>query len=99
MTNSKTIDDYRVQFVSHLTQENQSKEPKNLYEPINYILGLGGKRLRPVLTLMTTDLFGGNSKDAMNAALAIEMFHNFSLVHDDIMDDAPLRRGKATVHE
>ncbi|MBS9464067.1 polyprenyl synthetase family protein [Flagellimonas sp. 389] len=99
MANSKTIDDYRVQFVSHLAQEIQSKEPKNLYEPINYILGLGGKRLRPVLTLMTTDLFGGKSKDAMNAALAVEMFHNFSLVHDDIMDDAPLRRGKTTVHE
>src|SRR5690606_29335330 len=60
---------------------------------------LGGKRLRPVLTLMTADLFGGRHQDAMNAAMAIEIFHNFSLVHDDIMDDAPLRRGKQTVHE
>lgn len=64
-----------------------------------YILGLGGKRLRPVLTLMTADLFGGSFEDAMDAALTVEVFHNFSLVHDDIMDDAPLRRGKTTVHE
>ncbi len=64
-----------------------------------YILGLGGKRLRPVLTLMTTDLFGGNFEDALDAALTVEVFHNFSLVHDDIMDDAPLRRGQTTVHE
>lgn len=74
-------------------------EPTNLYEPVHYILGLGGKRLRPILTLMTAEVFGGKAKDAMDAALAIEMFHNFSLVHDDIMDDAPLRRGKTTVHE
>ena len=62
-------------------------------------MGLGGKRLRPVLTLLTAELFGSNYKEALNAALAIEVFHNFSLVHDDIMDDAPLRRGERTVHE
>ena len=75
------------------------KEPVNLYEPISYILNLGGKRLRPVLTLMTTDIFGGDYKKALDAALAIEVFHNFSLVHDDIMDEAPLRRGKQTLHK
>lgn len=99
MTNSNTIEQYGAAFISHLESEIKTKEPKNLYEPINYILGLGGKRLRPILTLMTADLFGGNIEDALDSALAIEVFHNFSLVHDDIMDDAPLRRGKTTVHE
>jgi geranylgeranyl diphosphate synthase, type II len=75
------------------------KEPKNLYEPINYILHLGGKRMRPILTLMATDVFNGDCKKALAAATAVEVFHNFSLVHDDIMDDAPLRRGNETVHE
>lgn len=75
------------------------KEPKNLYEPIQYILELGGKRIRPVLTLMATDVFEGDCKKALAAATAVEVFHNFSLVHDDIMDDAPLRRGHETVHE
>ena len=70
-----------------------------MYEPIDYILTLGGKRLRPVLTLMSADFFGGNYKQALDASLAVEMFHNFSLVHDDIMDNAPLRRGHQTVHE
>ena len=75
------------------------KEPIGLYGPASYILDLGGKRLRPVLTLMTAEFFGASIKSAMNAALAVELFHNFSLIHDDIMDDAPLRRGKETVHE
>jgi geranylgeranyl diphosphate synthase type II len=74
-------------------------EPQQLYDPIRYILSLGGKRLRPVLTLMTCELFGGERKQAMSAALAVELFHNFSLIHDDIMDKAPLRRGKPTVHD
>ncbi|WP_339623378.1 polyprenyl synthetase family protein [uncultured Winogradskyella sp.] len=90
---------YQISFINHLKEFTVNKEPKNLYHPINYILNLGGKRLRPVLTLMTAEIFGGNVNKAMNAALSIEVFHNFSLVHDDIMDDAPLRRGKATVHE
>ncbi|MDG1731139.1 MAG: polyprenyl synthetase family protein [Algibacter sp.] len=94
-----SIEKYQDQFISYLQDYLVIKEPKNLYEPIDYILGLGGKRLRPVLTLMTADIFNGNYKKALNAALSIEVFHNFSLVHDDIMDDAPLRRGKATVHE
>ncbi len=74
------------------------KEPENLYEPIRYILNLGGKRLRPVLTLLSCDIFSGDFQKALNAALAIEMFHNFTLMHDDIMDEALIRRGKTTVH-
>ena len=75
------------------------KEPDQLYAPLKYIVSLGGKRLRPLLTLMSCDIFGVDYKKALNAALAVELFHNFSLIHDDIMDNAPLRRGKETVHE
>ncbi|MUV04849.1 polyprenyl synthetase family protein [Flavobacterium rakeshii] len=75
------------------------KDPVNLYEPAAYILSLGGKRMRPVLTLMAAEIFNADCKEALPAAVAVEIFHNFSLVHDDIMDDAPLRRGKETVHE
>jgi geranylgeranyl diphosphate synthase type II len=73
--------------------------PAALYEPISYILSLGGKRMRPALLLMACDLFGGDVEAALPPALAIEVFHNFTLMHDDIMDNAPLRRGKITVHE
>lgn len=75
------------------------KHPANLYEPIRYIMSLGGKRIRPVMVLMATELFNDNVHLALDVALAIETFHNFTLVHDDIMDNAPLRRGKVTVHE
>jgi len=94
-----SIEKYQDEFISYLQDYLKIKEPKNLYDPINYILSLGGKRLRPVLTLMTADIFNSDYKKALNAALSIEVFHNFSLVHDDIMDDAPLRRGEQTVHE
>ncbi|GAA4972338.1 polyprenyl synthetase family protein [Algibacter aquimarinus] len=94
-----SIQEYQEEFISYLKNYETLKEPKNLYQPIDYILALGGKRLRPVLTLMTSDIFNGDYKKALNAALSIEVFHNFSLVHDDIMDDAPLRRGEQTVHE
>jgi len=90
---------YKEAFVAYLAQFTKQRQPETLYNPVNYILNLGGKRLRPVLTLMTTDIFNGDCKNAMNAALSVEVFHNFSLIHDDIMDDAPLRRGKPTVHE
>ena len=73
--------------------------PAELYEPIHYILALGGKRIRPALLLMACDLFGGDVNEALPPALAIEVFHNFTLMHDDIMDNAPKRRGKTTVHE
>ncbi len=94
-----SIDAYRDEFVTFLKAKIKSKEPHSLYAPILYILDLGGKRLRPVLTLMTAEIFETDYKQALDAALAVEVFHNFSLVHDDIMDDAPLRRGKTTVHE
>ena len=88
------------EFISdYLQTQYETKEPKNLYDPIHYILGLGGKRMRPVLTLMSAEVFDADYKKAMPAALAVEVFHNFSLIHDDIMDDAPLRRGNETVHE
>lgn len=93
------IQHYQKEFLSYLASKQWVQEPKNLYEPIDYILKLGGKRIRPVLTLMAADIFGSDYKKALPAALAIEVFHNFTLVHDDIMDAAPLRRGKATVHE
>jgi len=75
------------------------KTPSLLYEPIDYILGLGGKRMRPILVLMAHQLFDKNIEKAISPALAIEFFHNFTLLHDDIMDNAPLRRGQKTVHE
>ncbi len=81
-----------------MSQRKMPQDPKRLYEPIQYILSLGGKRLRPVLTLLTCEFFSGDYKKAIDAALAVELFHNFSLIHDDIMDEAPLRRGEETVH-
>lgn len=90
---------YQSDFLAYLASKKTLKEPKNLYEPIDYILQIGGKRIRPMLTLMASDIFSGDYKKAMPAALAVEVFHNFTLVHDDIMDDAPLRRGHETVHE
>lgn len=94
-----TISEYRDEFITYLDSMKITKEPRNLYEPITYILGLGGKRLRPVLVLMTAEIFKTDFRKALDAAVAVEVFHNFSLVHDDIMDDAPVRRGKTTVHE
>ena len=92
------ITDYQNEFLSFLKEHIQEREPKNLYDPIQYILNIGGKRLRPVLTMLSTDIFGKDYHKALYAALAVEIFHNFSLVHDDIMDKVPLRRGQPTVH-
>ena len=92
------LSDYQQLFQNALKESLGSTGPKGLYEPISYLLNLGGKRLRPVLTLMAAETFGKNQKEAVGAALAIEIFHNFTLMHDDIMDAAPLRRGAATVH-
>jgi geranylgeranyl diphosphate synthase, type II len=94
-----SIYQYQEFITSYLNSQYETKEPRNLYEPIHYILGVGGKRMRPVLTLMSAEVFDADYKLALPAALAVEVFHNFSLVHDDIMDDAPLRRGNKTVHE
>jgi len=90
---------YQKEFLEYIEKKDWVREPKNLYEPIDYILQLSGKRIRPILTLMSADILSGGFKKALPAALAVEVFHNFTLVHDDIMDDAPLRRGKQTVHE
>ena len=75
------------------------RSPKELYDPISYILNLGGKRIRPLLSLLAYGLYRDNPEKILKQALAIEVFHNFTLMHDDIMDAAPIRRGKATVHE
>lgn len=92
-----------IKYASFFEQEvekyNFRSEPSNLYDPLRYFMGLGGKRVRPLLTLMASELFGTPKENVSHAALAIEFFHNFSLIHDDIMDEAPLRRGKKTVHE
>jgi len=91
--------DYSALIDEALHSLNWHKEPIGLYAPIEYALQTGGKRLRPQLVLMATNMFGGNIKNALNAALAIEVFHNFTLLHDDLMDNAPIRRGKPTVHK
>jgi len=75
-----------------------SGNPNELYDPISYTMTLGGKRIRSTLCLLAAQLFGGDLKKAMNLAMAVEVFHNFTLVHDDIMDEAPIRRGKPAVH-
>lgn len=97
-----TTQEYKSIFLDYLenkiTENKNLVEPKNLYDPLHYILNIGGKRIRPITTLMACDLFGGKLNDALPAALSIEMFHNFTLIHDDIMDKAFLRRGKETVH-
>lgn len=90
----KLFSDHLDEYVSGLSQ----KKPKELYDPESYILGLGGKRVRPLLALIACDLFDKKPERALDAALAVELFHNFSLVHDDILDAAPLRRNKPTVH-
>lgn len=95
----QNIEFYQSTFLKFLEAHKIEKQPQSLYEPVNYILNLGGKRLRPTLTLLTAEIFGGDYKLALDAALSIEVFHNFSLIHDDIMDAAPLRRGQQTVHE
>ncbi|PHS60676.1 MAG: polyprenyl synthetase [Flavobacterium sp.] len=92
------IENYSKALKTYISEVVTVKEPVKLYEPIKYIVALGGKRLRPILTLMSCDFFGADYKKALPAALALELFHNFSLIHDDIMDQAPLRRGKETVH-
>ena len=85
-------------FINYFDSYRKEKLSGSLLAPVDYIFSLGGKRLRPAISIWINQLYDGNLNDVLPAALAIEMFHNFSLVHDDIMDEAPLRRGKATVH-
>jgi geranylgeranyl diphosphate synthase type II len=95
----KVLETLQNQLTQELEQFPFGNEPHELYEPIRYILKLGGKRLRPILCILTAKLFTDDYKEAIAPSLAIEIFHNFTLMHDDIMDDAPLRRGQTTVHE
>jgi geranylgeranyl diphosphate synthase, type II len=93
-----TFEELSEQFARHFAQEHFPAEPATLYDPNRYFLNLGGKRIRPVLCLMGNELFGPIRADAWQVANAVELFHNFSLIHDDIMDAAPLRRGMPTMH-
>jgi geranylgeranyl diphosphate synthase, type II len=90
-------------FLQAVTQEiertHYGDRPVELYEPIRYLMALGGKRLRPLLTVLTANLFTDDWQKALKPGVAVEVFHNFTLMHDDIMDQAPIRRGKPTVHE
>ena len=90
---------YKESIDRFLSEQHFPGQPANLYNPIIYALGLGGKRLRPVLALAACDLFGGDVEKALKPAVAIEIFHNFTLLHDDIMDQASQRRGKASVYK
>lgn len=92
------LETYKKVVTNELTNTPFPSEPNKLYEPVKYILELGGKRMRPILSMMACEMFSGEFKDAKDAALGVEIFHNFTLIHDDIMDEAPLRRGKQTVH-
>ncbi len=93
------IKEYNIFLEKEIENIKFPSTPANLYDPLSYFLTLGGKRMRPMATLIAGDLFGVSIENTKYAALAVELFHNFSLIHDDIMDKAPLRRGKETVHQ
>ena len=93
-----TIPELQHEFENYLQNNHFQQAPQSLYEPVNYIMQLGGKRLRPLLALMAYQMFDETIQKALPIALAVETFHNFSLVHDDIMDEALIRRGKTSVH-
>ena len=92
------LDQYQEIVADAINKYTFKDKPLELYEPMNYIIGHGGKRLRPIMVLMGNDLFGGEMEKAIKPSLAIEFFHNFTLIHDDIMDEAPLRRNVPTIH-
>ncbi len=95
----KNFEELSGAFVAQFNSRHFPSHPESLYEPAGYFLSIGGKRIRPVMCLMGNELFDEIGPDAFYAAIAIELFHNFTLIHDDIMDKAPLRRGMQTVHE
>ena len=94
----ESLQKYIKQIGEEVARYQFPEQPDGLYKPLEYFLKIGGKRLRPVLTLLGSDVFDGDIKSAMSPALGIELFHNFTLIHDDIMDEAPLRRSHKTVH-
>jgi geranylgeranyl diphosphate synthase type II len=94
----RSFQELSVFFEQEVNKRFFPEEPKNLYDAAQYIIGIGGKRVRPILVLMGNEIFGEVGQDAFKVAASIELFHNFSLIHDDIMDKAPLRRGAETVH-
>lgn len=96
---SSVINNHISLLEKEIKRQKFGAEPASLYEPIRYIMNLGGKRLRPLLTLLSYSLFKQNVKEIIPYAIAVEAFHNFTLMHDDIMDKAPMRRGKPTVHK
>lgn len=89
---------YTILIEQEIAKLDFPSNPSNLYDPLRYFMTLGGKRMRPILTLLGAELFGEKKESAISAALSVEVFHNFTLIHDDIMDDAPIRRNKETVH-
>jgi len=100
------MNDYYEQYINYKTQIDErlfsfidKEKPKSLYEPLKYILSGGGKRIRPMILILSCEAFGGKFDDALDAAIAIEILHNFTLVHDDIMDKADTRRGRYTIHK
>src|SRR5688572_15296827 len=93
------IEKYSRLLEREIKNQKFGKQPASLYEPIRYLMALGGKRLRPMLTLLAYSLYKKDVQNVVKYAAAVEAFHNFTLMHDDIMDKAPLRRGKPTVHE
>lgn len=95
----RTIEEYQNLIQSVIEKEIKHRKPTELYEPIYYTLTMGGKRLRPLLTLLSCDIFDGDIHQALYPALGLETFHNFTLLHDDIMDKAPIRRGQPTVYK
>lgn len=95
----KSLESYTEFIELELAKVDFPTEPNELYDPLRYFLQLGGKRIRPILTILGAEIFGETKEVAIPQALSIEAFHNFSLIHDDIMDEAPVRRNKPTIHE
>src|SRR5688572_12102796 len=94
-----SFEELATQFNIFFDKDHFPQEPASLYEPNRYFLQMGGKRVRPVACLMANELFDNISPDAWKVATAVELFHNFTLIHDDIMDNAPLRRNRDTLHQ
>lgn len=94
-----TLDELQTLYGKFYTESRFDYTPDGLYAPVRHIMSIQGKRIRPMLLLMACDMFGGNVQEALNAAFAVEVFHNFTLVHDDVMDNADIRRGITSVHK